>query len=42
MPGAVPNMSYAGYSGYSAYSGTYSAAADPMWIYFTAVAGQVR
>ncbi|XP_005290414.1 grancalcin isoform X2 [Trachemys scripta elegans] len=40
MPGAVPNMPHGGYSGYSAYSGTYSAAADPMWTYFAAIAGQ--
>ncbi|XP_013816227.1 grancalcin isoform X1 [Apteryx mantelli] len=40
MPGAVPNMPYGAYSGYSAYSGTYSAAADPMWTYFSTIAGQ--
>ncbi|XP_075789621.1 grancalcin isoform X2 [Pelodiscus sinensis] len=40
VPGAVPNMSQGAYSGYSAYSGTYSAAADPMWTFFAAIAGQ--
>ncbi|XP_074856793.1 grancalcin [Carettochelys insculpta] len=40
MPGAVANMPHGAYSGYSAYSGTYSAAADPMWPYFAAIAGQ--
>ncbi|XP_036601170.1 grancalcin [Trichosurus vulpecula] len=39
MPGTVPNMPHGGYSGYSAYSGGYSAS-DPMWTYFTAIAGQ--
>ncbi|XP_051842217.1 grancalcin [Antechinus flavipes] len=38
MPGTVPNMPHGGYSGYSAYSG-YSSS-DPMWTYFTAIAGQ--
>ncbi|XP_068804883.1 grancalcin isoform X1 [Struthio camelus] len=40
MPGAVPNTPYGAYSGYSAYSGIYSVAADPMWTYFSAIAGQ--
>lgn len=28
--------------GYPAYSDSYSSEGDPMWTYFTAVAGQVR
>uniref|UniRef100_A0A5F8GIQ7 Grancalcin n=1 Tax=Monodelphis domestica TaxID=13616 RepID=A0A5F8GIQ7_MONDO len=39
MPGTVPNMPHGGYSGYSAYTGGYSTS-DPMWNYFTAIAGQ--
>nr|XP_033800909.1 grancalcin [Geotrypetes seraphini] len=35
VPGAVPGATPGGYSGYPAYS-----AGDPMWAYFTAVAGQ--
>ncbi|XP_029461474.1 grancalcin isoform X2 [Rhinatrema bivittatum] len=35
VPGAVPGAPHGGYSGYPAYS-----AGDPMWAYFTAVAGQ--
>lgn len=41
VPGAVPNMPHGAHSGCSAYAGTYSAAADPMLTYFSAIAGQI-
>ncbi|GAB5575694.1 grancalcin isoform X4 [Prionailurus iriomotensis] len=37
MPGTGPNLLP---GGYPAYSDSYSSAGDPMWTYFTAVAGQ--
>ncbi|XP_062043447.1 grancalcin isoform X2 [Lepus europaeus] len=40
MPGAVPNVFLGGYPGPLPYSDSYSSAGDPMWSYFTAVAGQ--
>ncbi|XP_045414569.1 grancalcin isoform X2 [Lemur catta] len=40
MPGTVPDMLSGGYSGYPTYSASYSSDADPIWTYFTAVAGQ--
>lgn len=42
VPGTGPNVLPGGYSGYPAYSDSYSSVGDPMWTYFTAVAGQVR
>lgn len=41
MPGTDPYMLPGVYSGSPAYSDSYSSAGDPMWNYFTAVAGQV-
>ncbi|XP_008576469.1 PREDICTED: grancalcin isoform X1 [Galeopterus variegatus] len=40
VPGTGPDMLPGGYPGYQAYSDSYSSAGDPMWTYFTAVAGQ--
>ncbi|KAM6200229.1 grancalcin isoform 1-T4 [Sarcoramphus papa] len=40
MPGVVPNMPHGACSGCSAYTGTYSAAADPLLTYSSAIAGQ--
>nr|XP_051704556.1 grancalcin isoform X2 [Oryctolagus cuniculus] len=40
MPGAGPNVFLGGYPGPLPYSDSYSSAGDPMWSYFTAVAGQ--
>ncbi|XP_059676686.1 grancalcin-like [Gavia stellata] len=40
MPGAVPNTPHGARSGCSAYAGTYSAAADPILTYFSAITGQ--
>lgn len=37
VPGTGPNLLP---GGYPAYSDSYSSAGDPMWTYFTAVAGQ--
>ncbi|XP_015106052.2 grancalcin isoform X2 [Vicugna pacos] len=40
MPGTGPSVLPGGYSGHPAYPDNYSTAGDPMWTYFTAVAGQ--
>ncbi|XP_012511271.1 PREDICTED: grancalcin [Propithecus coquereli] len=40
VPGVGPDMLPGGYPGYPAYSAGYSSDAEPMWTYFTAVAGQ--
>lgn len=42
MPGTGPHVLPGGYSGYPAYSDSYPSAGDPMWMCFTAIAGQVR
>ncbi|KAM6178330.1 grancalcin [Rhynchocyon petersi] len=39
-PGTGPPMFSGGYPAYPTYSDSYSSANDPMWTYFTAVAGQ--
>lgn len=44
VPGGVPTVAHGGSPGYSVYSGAYAAAsaADPLWTFFNAIAGQVR
>ncbi|KAF5910773.1 hypothetical protein HPG69_004862 [Diceros bicornis minor] len=40
VPGTGPAVPPGGYPGYPPYPDSYSSAGDPMWTYFTAVAGQ--
>lgn len=40
MPGTGPHVLPGGHSGYPAYSDSYPSAGDPMWMCFTAIAGQ--
>ncbi|XP_003226285.1 grancalcin isoform X1 [Anolis sagrei] len=42
VPGGVPSVAHGGSSGYSVYAGAYAAAAaaDPLWTFFSAIAGQ--
>lgn len=42
VPGTGPHVLPGGYPGHPAYLNNYSSSEDPMWTYFTAVAGQVR
>ncbi|XP_049743270.1 grancalcin [Elephas maximus indicus] len=40
LPGTDPHVLPGGYPGYPAFSDSYPSASDPMWTYFTVVAGQ--
>ncbi|KAM9663913.1 grancalcin isoform 6-T6 [Trichechus inunguis] len=40
VPETGPQVLLGGYPGYPAYSDSYPSASDPMWTYFSAVAGQ--
>lgn len=42
VPGAGPAVPPSGCPAYPPYSDSYPPAGDPMWTYFTAVAGQVK